>query len=97
MKIEKLIHIHDLCKFYEVESSFFEQVESYGLIKIVIISNEKYVHPKQLKNWEKIIHLHQDLNVNMEGIDVIFNLMKRIQLLENELEVKRKHLIFLED
>lgn len=92
MKSEKLILVKELCRHYEVEISFFEQVESFGLLPVENISDEKYIHRKQLKNIEKILRLHHDLAINMEGIDVILNLMKKIKQLEKELEKTRSYL-----
>jgi hypothetical protein len=92
MKTDKLILISDLCKHYKLENSFFEQVEYYELLEFQIVSEEKYLKKKQLKNLDKIVHLHQDLEINMEGIDVIFNLMNKIKNLENELNETRSEL-----
>ena len=32
-----------------------------------------------------MIHIHQDLNVNIEGIDVVVNLLQKMENLQNEL------------
>jgi len=97
MKLEKLILVKELCRHYEVEISFFEQAESFGLLPVENISDEKYIHRKQLKNVEKIFRLHHDLEINMEGIDVILNLMKKIKQLEKELQQTRSHLSLYEN
>lgn len=85
MKTEKLILISEIEKHYELESSFFNNIVAYDLLEIHIVSNQKYLHRKQLKNFEKILHLHDDLAINFEGIDVILNLMKRIEQLNKAL------------
>src|SRR5690606_12401469 len=92
MKPDKLILISDLCKHYELENSFFEQMEYYELLEIQILAEEKYLKKKHLKNLDKIIHLHRDLKINMQGIEVIFNLMDKIKKLENELNETRSEL-----
>lgn len=92
MNQKKLILLRELCQHYEMEISFFEQAESYGLVQVEYISDEKYIHQKQLRKIEKILRLHHELEVNLEGIDVILNLMKRIQSLEKELHTTKAHL-----
>ncbi len=97
MSEKKLILVRELCQHYALEISFFEQIETYGLLKVMVVSEEKFIHRKQLNKVEKIIRLHRDLEINMEGIDVILNLMKRIQSLEKELKDTRSHLDVLDE
>ncbi|MCB9033570.1 MAG: hypothetical protein H6553_07020 [Chitinophagales bacterium] len=85
MKTEKLILISELEKHYELNNSFFNDIQTYDLLEVHIVSNERYLHRKHLKNFEKILHLHNDLAINFEGIDVILNLMQRIESLRKEL------------
>jgi chaperone modulatory protein CbpM len=85
MKKENLIEINKLCTQYEVELSFFEQIEQIGLIEISTFTQHQYLHKKHIDNVEKVLRLHNDLKVNMEGIDVIFNLLDRITILQEEL------------
>lgn len=85
MKKENLIEINKLCTQYEVELSFFEQIEQIGLIEISTLTQHQYLHKKHIDNVEKVLRLHNDLKVNMEGIDVIFNLLDKITILQEEL------------
>ncbi len=40
---------------------------------------------------EKIMRLHFDLNINLEGIDVIINLLQQIETLQEEItQLKRR-------
>jgi hypothetical protein len=41
---------------------------------------------------EMFIRLHYDLNINIEGIDVIRNLLTKIELIEQELATLRRQL-----
>ncbi len=97
MNQKKLILVRELCRHYEMEISFFEQVEEYGLVNVEMVADEKYIHRKQLNKMEKILRLHRELEVNLEGIDVIFNLMRRIQVLEKELKEKQTQLGLFEN
>lgn len=85
MKTEKLILISELFIHYEVNSDFFDELESFGLVEIQSIDEQKYIPRKQLGHLEKILNLHRELNINFEGIDVIFQMMNRIQELEKQL------------
>lgn len=97
MEGKGLILISRLCEEYRVEITFFRKVEDSGLLEFEEVSNRQYIREEHLELFEKILRLHRDLEVNMEGIDVILNLMERINGLENRLRQMRKHLDLYED
>ncbi|MES2629381.1 MAG: chaperone modulator CbpM [Bacteroidota bacterium] len=41
---------------------------------------------------ERMVNLHHELGVNSEGIDVIFNLLDRVERLQDELRTMRNRL-----
>jgi hypothetical protein len=72
--------------------SFFTQLQEIGLIEIERVKETYYVHPDQIIEVEKMVRIHQDLEVNIEGIDVVFNLIKKIETLQKELDDARNRL-----
>lgn len=97
MEGKGLILISRLCEEYRVEITFFREVEDSGLLEFENISDRQYIREEHLELFEKILRLHRDLEVNVEGIDVILNLMERISGLENQLRQMRSHLDLYED
>jgi len=77
MKEQQLISTQILCSQYNIEISFVDTLNKMGLIQIEIIEQNQYIHQDQISDLEKIIRLHNELNVNLEGIDVVFNLLKK--------------------
>ena len=73
MNLENLIPIPQLCSHYELEMSFFVNLSEIGLLQITTVETTSYIDMDSIQKIEKIIHLHQDLEVNIEGIDVVFN------------------------
>jgi hypothetical protein len=63
-----------------------------GLIRIEIIDQNQFIHQDQISDLEKIIRLHNELNVNLEGIDVVFNLLEKESALRNELNILKNKL-----
>lgn len=92
MKTDKLIQISELCVHYHLEPSFFDEIEFYELIEIQSFSDGKFIHRKQLRTLEKIIRLHDELEINMQGIDVILEMMSKIKKLKDELRETRSRL-----
>lgn len=92
-----LILIKTICLQYEVEVSFIESLSEYGLVQIQNFEDEIYLEENTLGNFEKIIRLHHELNINPEGIDVILNLMEKIDHLNLELTQLKKRIYLLEE
>jgi len=85
MELKNLIPIIHLCEHYSVETSFFDELHEAGLIKIATLEQTTYLHQDNISNVEKMIRIHQELNINTEGIDAVFNLLQKIDVLQNEL------------
>ncbi len=85
MEDRKLIRIETLCTHYELEISFFESLEEVGLIVLEREKEVLYLPEERVSDLEKVIRLHEELNVNLEGIDVILNLLKKVESLQFEL------------
>jgi len=79
------ISVIELCKHYELELSFFDELENAGLIELTLIDQDSFLAEERLGEVEKIIRMHQDLNVNFEGIDVVLNLLHKIDQMQAEL------------
>nr|CCG00199.1 conserved hypothetical protein [uncultured Flavobacteriia bacterium] len=68
-----------------------------GLIQIQIIAEKEFIHQDQISDLEKIIRLHNELNMNLEGIDVVFNLLKKERALRKELNALKNRLRLYEN
>lgn len=92
MKTDNWILLKTVSSHYEVELSFFDHLHDLGLIKIEIIEQSPYIHLDQMQNLERIIRMHNELDVNFEGIDVILNLLKKIEYLQKDLIASQNRL-----
>lgn len=97
MENSKLVLVETLCTSYELEVSFFESLEEIGLIVLVQENKETYISEERMSDLEKVIRLHKELNVNLEGIDIIFNLLQKVESLQFELEITKQQLGQLPD
>jgi len=94
--VTDFIIIREYCIQSRIEPDFIVQLVDEGLIDITVIDNEDYIHISQLKDLEQYARWYYDLSVNVEGIDVIRNLLNRIRTLENEMDYMKKQLRLLE-
>ncbi len=95
MNTDNLIRIEYFCEQYNVEFSFVNALKESGLINLVVIEESSYLSTEDLKEMEKLIRLHYELGINIEGIDVISNLLNQIAHLQQDLTVARNKLKFL--
>jgi hypothetical protein len=97
MKEQHLISTQILCSQYNIEISFVDTLNKMGLIQIEIIEQNQYIHQDQISDLEKIIRLHNELNVNLEGIDVVFNLLEKEKQLRDELTALKNRIRLYEN
>ncbi|MEN8187539.1 MAG: chaperone modulator CbpM [Bacteroidota bacterium] len=97
MDTRNLIPIKQFCERYEIEFSFIDSLDEYGLIEITSIETEQFIELENIHQLEKIIRLHDELGVNLEGIDIITNLMKKIENLQNEINAIQNRLKIYEE
>jgi len=97
MSKEKFIPLQKLCELYKIEMSFFSGLNDIGLIQISLIEESHCIHQDKITDVEKMIRMHRDLEINIEGIDIAFNLLKKIDELENELNAIKNRLRIYEN
>jgi hypothetical protein len=97
MEIENLVSLHQFCEFHEIENTLVLALNEHDLIEIFIVDGESYIHTESIHLLEKIIRLHHDLSINFEGIDVIVQLIDKINSLQEELMEMKKRLEGIEN
>ena len=97
MNEKTLISTQTICSHYNIEISFVDALNKMGLIHIEIIEQNQFIHQDQIGDLEKIIRLHNELNVNLEGIDVVFNLLEKERALRIELNALKNRLRLYEN
>lgn len=85
MENENLISVIQFCDHHNIEHIFIQTLNENDLIELIIVEDHPYIHVDMIGKVEKIIRLHFELSINMEGIDVILQLLDRIEKLEEEL------------
>ncbi|WP_040250144.1 chaperone modulator CbpM [Psychroserpens mesophilus] len=97
MDTTHFISIQQFCTHYNVPSSFINALYDYELIEITVRDNTNYLKVNQLNEVEKMMRLHYELDINIEGIDVIYNLLKQLEQLQSEIRTLKNRLNVYED
>ncbi|MGB5434733.1 MAG: chaperone modulator CbpM [Maribacter sp.] len=80
----KYIAVKDFCFSHGINTRFIIELQEYGLIEVITKEDVEYIQYDELPNVEKIVRLHADLNINLEGIAVIHELLDRIHRMHEE-------------
>jgi hypothetical protein len=96
MQTKNLIAVNEFCMSHDIDVSFINSLHKSGLIEIVSIQETVFIDKDQLSQLEKITHLYFDLNINLEGIESISHLLKKIDSLRNEIHILRNQLSLYE-
>lgn len=97
MKTKDLIPIDLVCEHYKVPVAFINTLQEFHLIELTIEKDDFYIHKAQIKEVEKIVRLHYDLEINIEGIDAIYNLLEQVNSLRKEITTLNNRLRLYED
>lgn len=86
----------EFCASHHLEISFIHSLKDHGMIETVFVDQALCIHTEELPRLEQIVRLHRDLDINLEGIEVINDLLQRIEEMQNEITHLKKRLDFFE-
>jgi chaperone modulatory protein CbpM len=89
---DNLIATADICTYHEVEFTFIDSLGNAGLLEVRVVENVPYIPETQLQKLEKMIRMHQELEINIAGIEAITHLLERVEHMHEELRVLRNRL-----
>lgn len=85
MHDDQLIAISAFCTSHHIEPSFIDLLKENDLLEIIMVEDQMFIPPDQLPFLEKIIRLHYDLDINLEGIEAITHLLQRVEHMQHEI------------
>ena len=96
MQTEHLIAVNEFCISHNIEVSFISSLQETGLIEIAFVEEAAYIDVEQLLQVEKCIHFYYDLDINLEGIETITHLLRRMNAMQDEITSLRNRLSLYE-
>ena len=82
---ENLIAITDLCLYEKIEINFVHALADFGLITTTVVKKMTFIDVNELPKLARYKHLHQDLEINLEGLHAIAHVLNQIDDLQTEL------------
>lgn len=69
----------DLVKIYNIEITFFDELVEYGLLRVETEDNIRYLLYEDLPAFEKFTNWHYDLEINLPGLEVIHDMLQKME------------------
>ena len=92
MEPNEYILISEFCNCHKIEVNFVRSLREHGLLETVVMREQEFIPREQVRDLERMMRLHYELQINLEGIDAINNLLERVSSLQNEVRVLQNRL-----
>lgn len=91
-----MISVSEFCTCHQIEWSFVQSVYESGLIDLRTVGDETFIPENDVKELETVVHLCNDMDINLEGVEVIRRLIERIDGMHEEIIRLQNRLDFYE-
>jgi hypothetical protein len=97
MATKGLTAANDFCTWHHVEYTFIDSLNQAGLVEITVVDKTWYIPDTQLQKLERMVRLHNELEINVAGIEAITHLLQRVEGIQEEMRLLRNKLQRYED
>lgn len=76
--MSKRISREQLVKIYNIEITFFDELVDNGLLNVETENDTRYLIYEDLQVFEKFANWYYDLEINLPGLEVIHNMLQKM-------------------
>lgn len=87
MSHEDMIPLHTFCVHYQVEDTFIRRLADYGLVETRVVRDAEYILGDAVGRAEKLVRLHHELHIHPEDLDVVSELLDKLEAAREELRM----------
>jgi len=92
MKEEQYISVKTFCERHGIGESFVRSMYEYEILHIHFEQEGGKLHLEDLPLLEKMVRLHNELDINPEGIQAIYHLLGQVESLQQEVAALKRRL-----
>jgi hypothetical protein len=85
MESDDMVIASEFCLHHGIEFSFITSLKEYGLVETVVVDEQTFLPVSELMRLEKIVRLHFELHINLEGIETIIHLLDRMEAMQEDI------------
>lgn len=97
MPTTHLIAANEFCIYHNIEPSFIYSLQQSGLIEITVVEEKPFVDESELPQLEKLVRLHREMDINLEGIETITHLLQRMNDMQRQIVTLKNRLSIYEN
>jgi hypothetical protein len=90
------ISVNEFCIQQNIEISFDNSLQNAEMIEMTPVNKIGFIKAWQLQQLEKFIRLYYELEINRDGIETIFHLLKLVKSFQDEVNVLKNRLLIYE-
>jgi len=87
----------ELVKVYNIEITFFDELVDSGLLSVHTENEIRYVMYEDLPVFERFANWHYDLEINLPGLEVIHDMLRKMDDLKQRNRELMKKLSAIND
>lgn len=92
MEKTNYIQVTQFCHKTQMEYAFLEALITRELITFETEANEYFILVDEVGEIERLYRLHHDLGVNVDGLEVVNEMLLKIKTMEEEIRYLRQKL-----
>jgi len=96
MNKEDMVPATTFCSSHNIEISFIRALHESGLIEMATIQDTGFIPAEQLLALEKLVRLHYEMDINLEGMETITHLIQVIGRQQQEINSLKNRIQFFE-
>lgn len=96
MQTEQMIVAHEFCIHHNIDITFITALKESGLIEVTILEEKLCIPESQLPDLEKLVRLYYEMDINLEGIETITNLLRKMHEMQQEIQMLNNRLSLYE-
>ena len=85
MQTEEMIIVNEFCIHHNIDPGFIDALNDSGLIEVTIADEKLYMPENQLPQLEKLVRLHYEMDINLEGNETITYLLNRMTEMQQQI------------
>lgn len=93
MQTENLIAASVFCSSHNIEYGFINSLQQYGLIEVTTAGEELFINSDDLNKLEQFTRFYYEMQINLEGIEVVDHLLQQLQNQQREIVALRNKLL----
>lgn len=92
MERDDLIPATEFCIYCHIAPSVITDLHEAGLVEIVVLEGRQFLYLEHIRETEKLIRMHTELEINLQGIEAILHLLKKIDTMEQQIRALEQQL-----